>query len=114
MHTLFLKIFGWFCAAVALIALSVFLIAWLTLRQPNPGPMRNPFTAFGIEAARVYEKEGQPALSGYLSFLDEHFVNPTYLLDAQGNDLGSRMFPPELKPLVMNAERPPFGPLGWP
>jgi two-component system sensor histidine kinase CpxA len=111
MHTLFFKIFAWFCAAVALIALSVFLVAWLTFRQPIPGPMRNPFTAFGIEAARVYEKEGQPGLAAYLSFLDEHFVNSTYLLDAQGNELAGRAFPPVLKPLLSNAgRRPPLGP----
>jgi signal transduction histidine kinase len=113
MHTLFFKIFGWFCAAVALIALSVFLVAWLTFRQPNPGPMRNPFTAFGIEAARVYEKEGQPGLAAYLDFLDEHFVNSTYLLDAQGNELAGRAFPPALKPLLMNAGRRPPPPI-WP
>src|SRR5262252_10999449 len=106
MHTLFFKIFGWFCAAVALIVLSVFLVAWLTLRPP-PGPMRNPFTAFGVEAARVYEKEGQPGLAAYLSFLDDHFVNSTFLLDAHGNELAGRTFPSELKPIAMNAGRLP-------
>jgi hypothetical protein len=111
MHTLFFKIFGWFCAAVALIALSVFLVAWLTFRQPNPGPMRNPFTAFGIEAARV-RKGGSARTRSLSGFLDEHFVNSTYLLDAQAMNLPDGL-PPALKPLLLNAGRRPPPPI-WP
>ncbi len=111
MRTLFFKIFGWFWAAMALIILSVFLVTWLTLRPQTRGEMRNPFDVFGIEAARVYEREGQAGLAAHLALLDQHFTYPTFLLDDQGNELAGRPVADEIKAVARRieseADRPP-------
>jgi two-component system sensor histidine kinase CpxA len=104
MQTLFLKIFGWFWAAMALIILSVFLVTWLTLRPSTRGPMRNPFAVIGTEAARIYEREGQAGLAAHLAFLDQHLTYPTYLLDDRGNELAGREVSDEIKTEARRAE----------
>jgi two-component system sensor histidine kinase CpxA len=104
MRTLFFKIFGWFWAAMALITLSVFLVTWLTLRPQTRGERRNPFNVFGIEAARVYEREGQAGLAAHLGFLDQHFTYPTFLLDDQGNELAGRPVTDEIRAVARQIE----------
>jgi len=104
MQTLFFKIFGWFWAAMAFIILSVFLVTWLTLRPRTRGERRNPFAVFGIEAARVYEREGQAGLAAHLAFLDQHFTYPTFLLDDQGNELSGRTVAAEIKAAASRVE----------
>ncbi|MGH9844399.1 MAG: ATP-binding protein [Blastocatellia bacterium] len=104
MQTLFFKIFGWFWAAMAFIILSVFLVTWLTLRPRTRGEMRNPFAVFGIEAVRVYEREGQAGLAAHLAFLDQHFTYPTFLLDERGNELSGRTVSDEIKAVTKRIE----------
>jgi two-component system sensor histidine kinase CpxA len=117
MQTLFFKIFGWFWAAMAFIILSVFLVTWLTLRPQIRGEMRNPFAVFGIEAARVYEREGEAGLAAHLAVLDQHFTYPTFLLDEQGNDLSGRLVSEEIKAIAGRIESrtnlPPPRELGY-
>jgi two-component system sensor histidine kinase CpxA len=104
MRTLFFKIFGWFWAAMLFIILSVFLATWLTLHPQTRGEMRNPFAVFGIEAARVYEREGQAGLAAHLAFLDQHFTYPTFLLDDQGNELSGHPVSDEIKKVARRFE----------
>ncbi len=108
MRTLFLKIFVWFWAAMALLGTAIILFVTTMpiepVRPPPPrgGPGNLDFQA--RTAALIFEREGRDALAAYFQRMGRRRPGRTFLFDAQGNDVLGRPAPPGSKQLVEHAE----------
>jgi two-component system sensor histidine kinase CpxA len=103
MRTLFLKIFLWFWAAMALVVLAIILTYILLnllqeerLQQEANGPTR----VFAETAAKTFEREGGAALGGYLARIENQARQQAYLFDANGMEVSARNAPAEVSELA--------------
>ena len=103
MRTLFLKIFLWFWAAMALVVLALILTYTLLnllqeerLQQEANGPTR----VFAETAAKTFEREGDPGLSEYLARIENQARQQAYLFDANGTEVSARNAPSEVSELA--------------
>ncbi len=88
MRSLFLKIFFLFWlsnATVFFIAFAVF--AWFVNEVPERHPRHNIIRALAVQAATIYERDGEVALRAYLAQLKKARGTRAFLLDAQGRPL---------------------------
>jgi signal transduction histidine kinase len=103
MRTLFLKIFLWFWAAMALVVLAIILTYTLLnllqeerFQQEANGPTR----VFAETAAKTFEREGGAPLGEYLLRLEKQARQQAYLFDATGKEVSARNAPPEISGLA--------------
>jgi len=99
MRTLFVKIFLWFWAAMALVVLAVAAatsVANMRREERLRREFDDPARVFAQMAARTYEREGQAGLSEYLSFLEGEARHRAWLFDAGGAEVLGRSAPSEV------------------
>jgi two-component system, OmpR family, sensor histidine kinase CpxA len=97
MRSLFVKIFLWFWAAVALMILGVAgvqSLSWWT--GPLRVPARNSFAMYAVLAVDAFERDGVQGLDGFIEQLRRNVGVNSHLLDARGVALGTTATPREV------------------
>ena len=116
MRSLFIKIFLWFWAAMALVVLAVLLISAIAHQRREENLRReferSPVRVFALTAARTYEREGRAALNEYLALLETQGNERGWLFDTNGVEISERNAPAEIRERAAQAlrgERPEPG-----
>ncbi|HEX8774120.1 MAG TPA: ATP-binding protein [Pyrinomonadaceae bacterium] len=114
MRSLFLKVFLWFWLAMALVILALVLTSELT-RPDDAFPrdsLIDKYTTFiAQDAARAYEREGQPGLAAFLQNLDRQTGVRPRLYDADGRELSGLGQQPGAQDLIARAGSRDVGPM---
>ena len=109
MHSLVLKIFIWFWAAMALVGLALYFTTQATMSERADRRMRQwiemgmSLTAQNL--AYLHEKEGPTALARSVNRLNRRRPLKLSFLNEQGDILAGPELPPEAKTLAMRAIR---------
>ena len=113
LHSLFLKIFLWFGAAMITMIVITFLVVELTRSEPfrHHAPRTPDFTLAGYAQTAVdtYEREGQKALGDYLGQLERATKIRAFLFGSQHDELSGKQPPPgalELAREVTQTQQP--------
>lgn len=108
-RSLFLKIFLWFGTVVVTVVVGTFLVAELMRPSPNGPPFDQLLSDYAKDAAREYERGGQPALVAYLDTLESESNVQAFLFDNQVHELTGRRIPasaPGVARRVLETQRP--------
>lgn len=114
-RSLFLKIFLWFGTVVVTVIVGTFIVGELMRPEHNAPPMRRPMdqilSEYAQEAARQYERGGQPALIAYLDRVQSESNIRALLFNKQLQELSGRRTLPSAQILarrVFETQRPQF------
>ncbi|HEX8464508.1 MAG TPA: ATP-binding protein [Abditibacterium sp.] len=95
---LFLKIFLWFWASMALLGLSVVAVQFTTqddlVIPPRSGVMLETLASYGEKAVTTYQTGGDKALAAYLSGIERKKRVRAYLFSPTGQELGNEKTAP--------------------
>jgi two-component system sensor histidine kinase CpxA len=105
MRTLFFKIFVWFWLAMATV--SIVLIVSTATTSPGPrwrSPMiGRPLMMHGRMAARIYEQEGEAALSDYIASVAKVTRLDPFMFNEHGQEISGREPSAAIKELAAQA-----------
>jgi two-component system sensor histidine kinase CpxA len=108
MRSLFLKIFFLFWLSnAAVFVVAFFVFTWLADNALDRHPGHNVIDAFAVQAATIYEREGQGALQTYLAQLHRSEHVRGFLLDTQGQPLAEPVPEPIARQIVRYPQRIP-------
>jgi two-component system sensor histidine kinase CpxA len=94
MRSLFLKIFAVFLLSHVMLFTGAFLaFRFFANDTRRHHPERDVVRAYAVQAATIYEREGEQSLQAYLRQLRRHEHVRGFLLDAQGHALGKAVPP---------------------
>ncbi|HQR37271.1 MAG TPA: ATP-binding protein [Blastocatellia bacterium] len=91
MRTLFLKIFGWFWLATALVASTLIVATWTlpaaALPQPPHSYIEESADALAETAAITYDRDGRDGLRAYVARIDRPGRLHAFVFDGDGNSM---------------------------
>lgn len=115
-RSLFLKIFLWFGTVVVTVIVGTFLVGEFMRPEASGPPQRRAFdfqlSGYAQTAAEIYERDGQPALVGYLERLQRESNIHAFLFNDQLQELTGQRIPegaPGLARRALETRLPEFG-----